>query len=105
MMYLGNYMEMDFKREKTPEELPLPPQRPDKGYFPQLLKVLSGSWDRFENYHAVVAMWSMSHSLDTGQMRELCDRVLDGSLGYTFEKVKWDRFVEYLRKRRQSLGS
>jgi hypothetical protein len=83
---------------KTPRELPRPPKRPSRGYFPQLLEVLCRSWDQFENYHAMVAMWSMADSLGPKDKQELFKRVLDrsaGSPGHTCDK--WGEFIEYLR--------
>lgn len=98
------HTEMDL-RFKKPRELPKPPKHPSKGYFLQLLEVLCGSWDSFENYHATVAMWSMVDSLDPKDIQKLFHRVLEeneGSLGYKCERVKWDKFIEYPKNKRKS---
>jgi hypothetical protein len=101
---------MDFGRIKNenPRELPEPPGHPSKGYFSQLLKVLCRSWDRFENYHATVAMWSMVDSLVPKDKQELFKRVLDQSAGplpNTCEEAKWKKFIEHLNDERKSLTS
>jgi hypothetical protein len=101
------YKEMDFLRGKKPRELPEPPKQPSKGYFSQLLEVLCDSWDSFENYHATVAMWGMVNSLDPNDndMRKLFNKVLDENKGSRDCKCeKWDKFIECLKKKRQSLN-
>ena len=89
---------------KKPGELPGPSDHPSRRYFPQLLKVLCDSWDKFENYHAMVAMWSMVPSLGPKEKQELFKRVLDQSevpVGYTSNE--WGKFIEYLNGKRKSL--
>jgi hypothetical protein len=95
-----------FTYGKTARELPGPSMHPSKGYFPQLLEVLCRSWDKFENYHAMVAMWSMVVSLGPKDKQELFKRVLDqsaGPLGHTCNE--WGEFIQYLGGKRKSLTS
>jgi Caspase domain len=99
------YDVMDFRRIKTPKELPEPPEDPSKGYFPQLLEILCRSWDKFENYHATVAMWSMVNSLEPRDKQELFKRVLDQGVAITCEEIKWRKFIDYLNGMRKSLAS
>lgn len=102
------YDVMDFWRAKKPRELPDPPKDPSRGYFPQLLDVLCGSWDQFENYHATVAMWSMMDSLEPKDKQELFKRVLGQGPGApvcTCEEAKWKEFIRHLSDMRESLTS
>lgn len=89
------YGEMgDFMRYK---KMPLPPEQPDKGYFPALLKMLSDSWSEFENYHATVAMWSMLESLEPKQIKELYDKVIDKELPNRGKE--WKKFTDFLKEK------
>jgi hypothetical protein len=93
------YKATRFKCGKKPSEYPGPSDRPSTGYFPQLLKVLFDSWDKFENYHATVAVWSIVASLGPKDKQELSKRVLDQSAvppGHTCNE--WGDFIEYLSK-------
>lgn len=89
------YREMgDFTRYK---KMPSPPEQPDKGYFPALLKILSDSWSEFENYHATVAMWSMLESLEPEQIKELCDKVIGKVLPNRGKE--WEKFTGVLKEK------
>ena len=89
---------MHFTDLKKPSELPGPSDHPSSGYFPQLLKVLCGSWDQFENYHATVAMWSMVESLKPKDKQELFKRVLDpNAVPIHYKCNEWGKFIQYLK--------
>ena len=95
---------MNFGYGKKPYEFPGPSKNPDKDYFPQLPELLCYSWDRFENYQATVAMWSMLASPktpDIKQIEEVCTRVIDRAgceeCPLSFRCDEWDKFIEYLK--------
>jgi hypothetical protein len=89
-------------KEENPKEFPEPPEYSSNEYFPQLLKVLCRSWDKFQNYHATAAMWNMVDSLGQEAKQVLFERVLDQNPpGYKCDP--WEAFKEDLRDKRKSL--
>ncbi len=60
--------------------------------------MLCASWSVFENYHAMVAMWSMLDSLETKQLNELYDKVIDKELPK--RNKEWKMFTDFLKEKR-----
>jgi hypothetical protein len=94
---------ISFVRLKNIQELPPPPaKRLDVSCFTSLLNLLCNSYDKFENYHATVAMWGMLKALEPPQYQSLVDKVVDSPEGTIYNTCdEWGLFVAELKKARQ----
>jgi len=91
--------EVDAAMNFSHEEISPSAKRQDKDtrYFPQLLDILCNPARKFEHYHTIVAMWSMSYHLGPEQMQKLCERVI--SCKPYWESDKWGVFKNHLEEK------